>query len=403
MAPLNFGIGKNFGLASVLQTPTYSIGQSTTSVNEGSSVTFTVTTEYVPNGTILYWTTNVISGTVNTSDFGDAATTGSFTITNNTGSIVRNIAFDATTEGSESFQIQVRTGSTSGTIVATSATVTINDTSQTPSPLSITYLVVAGGGGGASFCGGGGAGGFRAGPLTIQTSTNYTLTVGAGGGPGNGSGPGPSGNNSVFHTITSNGGGGGGQRYSPSDGIPGGSGGGASGWDAPSTPGTGGSGTPGQGNPGGNTPGPGGWGGAGGGGAGGSGSNGTGNNAGPGGPGSPSSITGSSVLYAGGGGGGSYNGNPLGTGGPGGGAPGSNGGGGDPAPPTVNATANTGGGGGGGNTTNGGSGGSGVVILRYPNSRTIANPGGGLSFSSTPVGSDTVTTFTLGTGNISWS
>jgi hypothetical protein len=43
------------------------------------------------------------------------------------------------------------------------------------------------------------------------------------------------------------------------------------------------------------------------------------------------------------------------------------------------------------------------VILRYPNSFTISNPGGGLTLSSAPSGSNTVTTITAGTGNVSWS
>jgi hypothetical protein len=110
-------------------TPTYSVSPSTTSINEGSSVTFTVTTTNVSNGTTLYWSTNAISGTINGSDFNDGVTTGSFTINSNSGSITRTLASDVNTEGSESFQLQIRTGSTGGTIVATSSTVTINDTS----------------------------------------------------------------------------------------------------------------------------------------------------------------------------------------------------------------------------------------------------------------------------------
>jgi hypothetical protein len=43
------------------------------------------------------------------------------------------------------------------------------------------------------------------------------------------------------------------------------------------------------------------------------------------------------------------------------------------------------------------------VILRYPSALTISNPGGGLTFTTATVGSDKVTTFTAGTGNVSWS
>jgi hypothetical protein len=51
----------------------------------------------------------------------------------------------------------------------------------------------------------------------------------------------------------------------------------------------------------------------------------------------------------------------------------------------------------------GGNGGSGVVILRYSNAFTISNPGGGLTFSTSTVGSDKVTTFTAGTGSIQFA
>jgi hypothetical protein len=109
--------------------PTYSAVPSTTSVNEGSTVTFTVTTSGVPNSTVLYWTILPIGGVLSASDFTDAATSGSFTINNNTGSIARTLAGDRSTEGLESFQIQIRRSSTTGTIIATSETIYINDTS----------------------------------------------------------------------------------------------------------------------------------------------------------------------------------------------------------------------------------------------------------------------------------
>jgi hypothetical protein len=126
MAPIF--TGSKIGFSGVL-TKIYSISASTTSVNEGSGVTFTVTTTNVDVGTTLYWTTNQVSGTINTSDFNDSATSGSFTISGGSGTITRTLSNDLTTEGSESFQLQIRTESTSGTIVATSPTITISDTS----------------------------------------------------------------------------------------------------------------------------------------------------------------------------------------------------------------------------------------------------------------------------------
>ena len=107
----------------------YSVTPSTTVVNEGSTVTFTVTTTGVPNSTVLYWTTLQTSGTVSASDFSDNALSGSFTVNSNTGTITRTITSDRSTEGLEAFKIEVRRTSTSGTIVATSDAVVINDTS----------------------------------------------------------------------------------------------------------------------------------------------------------------------------------------------------------------------------------------------------------------------------------
>jgi hypothetical protein len=42
------------------------------------------------------------------------------------------------------------------------------------------------------------------------------------------------------------------------------------------------------------------------------------------------------------------------------------------------------------------------VILRYPNTRTITNPGGGLTISTSTVGSNKVSTITAGTGSVSF-
>ena len=94
MAPIF--TGSKIGFSGVL-TKIYSISASTTSVNEGSGVTFTVTTTNVDGGTTLYWTTNQVSGTINTSDFNDSATSGSFSISGGSGTITRTLSNDLTT------------------------------------------------------------------------------------------------------------------------------------------------------------------------------------------------------------------------------------------------------------------------------------------------------------------
>lgn len=108
--------------------PGYSISPGASSVNEGGSVSWTVTTTNVADGTTLYWTN---SGTTTGSDFSDGQNSGSFTVTSNTGTISRTLTNDAATEGSETIVMQVRTGSTAGTIQATSSSVTVADTSLT--------------------------------------------------------------------------------------------------------------------------------------------------------------------------------------------------------------------------------------------------------------------------------
>jgi hypothetical protein len=66
---------------------------------------------------------------------------------------------------------------------------------------------------------------------------------------------------------------------------------------------------------------------------------------------------------------------------------------------------NTGGGGGASNRTPnaGGLGGRGIVVLKYPNTFTISNPGGGLTLSTSTSGAYKITQITDGTGNVSWS
>jgi len=290
-------------------------------------------------------------------------------------------------------------------------TITFLDTA----PILVDYLVVAGGGSaGVSHVGGGGGGAggyltnFGGTAVNLVASTNYSVTVGAGGAsvsPGNTNTDtqGISGSNSSIQFPTAinaiGGGGGGAWTNAVGQALNGGSGGGGD------QNGIGkGSGTAGQGNDGGDGAGSPQYGGAGGGGAYLAGNNGTTSAGGNGGNGLSNSITGSNITYAGGGGGGTYNGGTPGIGGSGGGgnaaAFNSNG---------INGTANTGGGGGGnggrGGTVNNlasGAGGSGVVILRYPNTKTIT-VGAGLTATTATVGTDSVTTFTAGTGTISFS
>ena len=105
-------------------TPTYGVVPTANNVDEGSALTFNVTTTNVADATILYWTAT------SAADF--STSSGSFPITSNAGSVAVTPTADATTEGAETFTLQIRTVSVGGSVVATSSTVTINDTSVTP-------------------------------------------------------------------------------------------------------------------------------------------------------------------------------------------------------------------------------------------------------------------------------
>jgi hypothetical protein len=109
----------------------YSVSPNVTSVNEGGSVVFTVTTLYVPNGTVLYWST---SGTATAGDFTDGVTQGTLTINSGSGSVTRTLSNDSSTEGTESFTFSVFLDSGRTDLGATSGSITVNDTSQTPPP-----------------------------------------------------------------------------------------------------------------------------------------------------------------------------------------------------------------------------------------------------------------------------
>jgi|694.fasta_scaffold87211_2 hypothetical protein len=273
-------------------------------------------------------------------------------------------------------------------------------------PIQVGYLVIAGGGGGGhNTGGGGGAGGYRnsvAGEssganstaeiaLTLNSRTQYGVTVGAGGVAGT-SGTSPTnGSNSSFSSIVSTGGGRGGSTTIASS--TGGSGGG--GFYLSSAAGSTGTSLQGlAGSAGVNATARGGAGG------------GAGGNGGVfvqafttteanGGIGLSSSITGTATVRGGGGAGGVSSATYYGS-------VGGSGGGGNSGNPGTNATANTGGGAGGGNqTANGGIGGSGVVILSYSSDLTITI-GEGLTGSTSMNGANKVTTFTAGTGTVSF-
>ena len=122
--------------------PTYSIVGNPTSVDEGVTVTFTVTTTNVSNGTVLYWKITPEPGETQpvSADFIGGYLEGTVTINSNTGSFNIQISADQLTEGEEVFIVQLRSGSQSGTFLTQSQSIFINDTSLDPPPPPPTEL-----------------------------------------------------------------------------------------------------------------------------------------------------------------------------------------------------------------------------------------------------------------------
>jgi subtilisin family serine protease len=114
--------------------PSYSIATNSNSYNEGQTITASVATTNVINGTTLYW---ALTGTgIDSGDFSPATLTGFGTIKN--GSLTFNfaIANDIKTEGTENLQIKLYSDSARTIQVANTASLSILDTSATPIPPS---------------------------------------------------------------------------------------------------------------------------------------------------------------------------------------------------------------------------------------------------------------------------
>jgi len=143
--------------------PTYDIVPSTLSINEEQTISFTINTVGVPNNTTLYYTISGSAGLV-AGDFDDNALSGSFVNNSGTGTITKTLSLDFTTEGNETFTLSVRRGSTTGTIVATSPTITIVDTSLSLYEFSSFNFTNAGATG-------------RLGPTRAQCLSSYNTTT----------------------------------------------------------------------------------------------------------------------------------------------------------------------------------------------------------------------------------
>ena len=100
------------------------------SVNEGNLISFTATTANVVDGSLVYYSVFPVTPNVTSSDF--VANTGSFIVTNNTGTFAlkANADLSLIDETGENFKAQIRGGSVTGNIVYTSSNIAIIDTSK---------------------------------------------------------------------------------------------------------------------------------------------------------------------------------------------------------------------------------------------------------------------------------
>jgi hypothetical protein len=334
-------------------------------INEGDTVTVTLTTQNIPDGTSFPYTVTGIAFDDLTSGF----LTGSFTIFNNSATQTWTFDADLKTESQKTMVVGLNNGAANSTILVTDTSrnpvgnalfTTVGTGIQWICPAgvrNVSVLLVAGGAGGQSLAGGGGGGGqVQIYPSATTPLQTYFISVGAGGGAGGNGGNSSWGPVTVFGGIPGNSGtttGAGGTHRGGQGGstINGGNGGLPSGNSGTTMLASGGGG-----------------GGAGGGG-------GTAPNTFTGGNGGPGLIVtwfGNATLFVGGGGGGGA------TTRGGGGTFGSGPGGGATSPAAGAGTAGTGGGGGGGGAVSnsntvggvlqpvaGAGGGSGLVWIRW--------------------------------------
>ncbi|MFO7628170.1 MAG: S8 family serine peptidase [Prochlorococcaceae cyanobacterium] len=120
--------------------PTYSLAAAANSVNEGGSISFTLTTTNVAENTTLVWK---LSGSgITTADVDGGSLQGSLTVgADGKASFSVTLANDLTTEGAETLVAGLFADNTSTTVLS-SASVVVNDTSL--SPVSSTPLVLWG-------------------------------------------------------------------------------------------------------------------------------------------------------------------------------------------------------------------------------------------------------------------
>ena len=112
-------------------TSSYSVTPDVSSMTESGQIVFDVVTTNLIDGTILWYETQTISGNLTAADF-VTANTGYLTIQNSGArlTLVANADLNTNYEGDETFKLVLRRASNVGSIVATTNTLTLRDTSN---------------------------------------------------------------------------------------------------------------------------------------------------------------------------------------------------------------------------------------------------------------------------------
>ena len=131
---LVIGTSPGVSVADTSVSPVATVTGTPSSLNEGSAATYTITiVSGLAAGATVYWVMRTTTGTALAADFTDATLSGSYTVSAGLiDTVTRTWANDVTTEGAETWVMDVRTGSSTGPVFGTSSpATTVADTSVT--------------------------------------------------------------------------------------------------------------------------------------------------------------------------------------------------------------------------------------------------------------------------------
>ena len=113
-------------------TSSYSVAPDVSTMEESGQIVFDIVTTNLIDGTVLWYETQAVSGNVTAADF-ITANTGYLTIQNSGArlTLVANTDLNTAYEGDETFKLILRRESNVGSIVTTTNTLTLRDTSNT--------------------------------------------------------------------------------------------------------------------------------------------------------------------------------------------------------------------------------------------------------------------------------